>query len=258
MFLSESADHSANTEQHDNSVSERSEISPSPTPPAPNFDVWNDDNLNNKRDELSEHRATSTPDSDAKMMQQEDEEVQWELAQLRLQRQAVAELTAQLPSQELEELKSKVPLDEHGQMSSLGSINHQYVACRPCLFQHTRLGCHYWIFCDFCHYRRHKARPCKGKRARYRRLINHMDQVVEMYTEPDGNAHDPSMVQREQEYKAQIMSKLVQTMQKHQVKACDEDLPDNTDENAMVQELPSSSRVPELTAGRQTKHSVSL
>jgi hypothetical protein len=60
---------------------------------------------------------------------------------------------------------------------SLGSARHDVGACKPCLFVHTEAGCQKGALCDFCHQphkRKSKPRPCKGKRDRYRRLLQRM------------------------------------------------------------------------------------
>eukprot|EP00931_Biecheleriopsis_adriatica_P091620 TRINITY_DN65508_c0_g1_i1.p1 TRINITY_DN65508_c0_g1~~TRINITY_DN65508_c0_g1_i1.p1 ORF type:complete len:262 (+),score=43.37 TRINITY_DN65508_c0_g1_i1:87-872(+) len=72
-----------------------------------------------------------------------------------------------------------VPYDEDGNPLSLGSISHhdQEAKCKPCLFLATQVGCTKGISCSFCHYshkRKERSRPCKGKRDRYKKLINRM------------------------------------------------------------------------------------
>lgn len=62
---------------------------------------------------------------------------------------------------------------------SVGSAKHDEDGCKPCLFVHTHVGCQNGSNCEFCHYihkRKNKARPCKGKRERYRKLLLRMEE----------------------------------------------------------------------------------
>lgn len=59
-------------------------------------------------------------------------------------------------------------------LPSVGSVLHEAGTCKPCLFMHTKIGCQNGETCEFCHFRHKrsgKARPCKGKRERYRKLV---------------------------------------------------------------------------------------
>merc|ERR1712176_473035 len=68
-------------------------------------------------------------------------------------------------------------------MGSLGSIKHDTGDCKPCLFynsKNSKTGCQNGIMCHFCHLshnRKNKPRPCKGKRERYRKLIQRMESL---------------------------------------------------------------------------------
>lgn len=60
-------------------------------------------------------------------------------------------------------------------LPSLGSTGHRTSSCRPCLFLAHECGCPRGVLCDFCHekHARHrKARLCKDKRARARRVLS--------------------------------------------------------------------------------------
>jgi len=62
---------------------------------------------------------------------------------------------------------------------SIGSAKHDEDGCKPCLFVHTHVGCQNGSNCEFCHFihkRKNKARPCKGKRERYRKLLLRMEE----------------------------------------------------------------------------------
>lgn len=68
-------------------------------------------------------------------------------------------------------------LDQDGSEMSLGSQNHGFGQCRPCMFFHTQVGCQNGVKCEFCHFphrRKDKPRPCKGKRDRYRKLVGRL------------------------------------------------------------------------------------
>lgn len=59
-------------------------------------------------------------------------------------------------------------------LPSIGSAAHESQTCKPCLFVHSKVGCHKAASCEFCHFRhrrKERARPCKSKRERYRNLI---------------------------------------------------------------------------------------
>jgi len=61
----------------------------------------------------------------------------------------------------------------------MGSARHNEDGCKPCLFVHTHVGCQNGASCEFCHFvhkRKNKARPCKGKRERYRKLLVRMEE----------------------------------------------------------------------------------
>merc|ERR1719265_117889 len=65
---------------------------------------------------------------------------------------------------------------------SLGSAQHEAGLCQPCLFALTKVGCRNGSSCDFCHLghkRKHKPRPCKGKRDRYRKLLARIESVID-------------------------------------------------------------------------------
>lgn len=62
---------------------------------------------------------------------------------------------------------------------SAGSALHGQDECNPCLFVHTKRGCKNGETCVFCHFphkRKATPRPAKGKRDRYRKLVNRMEQ----------------------------------------------------------------------------------
>mmetsp|Transcript_111899 Transcript_111899/g.316850 ORF Transcript_111899/g.316850 Transcript_111899/m.316850 type:complete len:319 (+) Transcript_111899:75-1031(+) len=87
---------------------------------------------------------------------------------------------------DLEVLKQHpdIPLDRHGNPTSIGSIVHHSGTCKPCAFVHTCM-CTSGIQCEFCHFphkRGKHPRPSKKKRERYQNIINRCN------TEQDGPA----------------------------------------------------------------------
>jgi hypothetical protein len=59
-------------------------------------------------------------------------------------------------------------------LPSIGAALHATGNCKPCLFVHSKVGCNNSAECSFCHFvhgRSHKARPCKNKRERYKKLV---------------------------------------------------------------------------------------
>jgi hypothetical protein len=64
----------------------------------------------------------------------------------------------------------ETPLD----LPSVGAALHSTGNCKPCLFVHGYMGCRSGAECQFCHLlhsRSSKARPCKNKRERYKKLV---------------------------------------------------------------------------------------
>jgi len=82
-----------------------------------------------------------------------------------------------LSPEELEERLRDVRLDENGEPTSIGSSEHE-VSCKPCLFVHSRVGCQKGVLCPFCHFKHKRGtrpRPCKGKRNRYKNLVDRIE-----------------------------------------------------------------------------------
>lgn len=80
-----------------------------------------------------------------------------------------------LTPHDLEVLKRHpdIPLDRHGNPTSIGSIVHASGTCKPCAFVHTCM-CTSGIQCEFCHFphkRGKHPRPSKKKRERYQNII---------------------------------------------------------------------------------------
>eukprot|EP00443_Scrippsiella_acuminata_P024271 CAMPEP_0115205998 /NCGR_PEP_ID=MMETSP0270-20121206/19976_1 /TAXON_ID=71861 /ORGANISM="Scrippsiella trochoidea, Strain CCMP3099" /LENGTH=226 /DNA_ID=CAMNT_0002619551 /DNA_START=77 /DNA_END=757 /DNA_ORIENTATION=+ len=61
------------------------------------------------------------------------------------------------------------------ELSSIGSGLHHLGRCRPCQWVWSESGCVHGAQCSYCHFRHDSSiketRPCKGKRAYYRKLI---------------------------------------------------------------------------------------
>lgn len=64
-------------------------------------------------------------------------------------------------------------LDGSEQLPSVGSALHNVGGCKPCLLIVAKSGCAQGADCDFCHFRhvRKSMRPSKGKRERFKRLL---------------------------------------------------------------------------------------
>mmetsp|Transcript_85626 Transcript_85626/g.167529 ORF Transcript_85626/g.167529 Transcript_85626/m.167529 type:complete len:247 (-) Transcript_85626:372-1112(-) len=57
---------------------------------------------------------------------------------------------------------------------SRGSLLHDTGRCKPCLFEHTVVGCSSGASCSFCHFphsRKQGPRPCKSKRERFKAIV---------------------------------------------------------------------------------------
>ncbi|CAL1153448.1 unnamed protein product, partial [Cladocopium goreaui] len=75
----------------------------------------------------------------------------------------------------------RIPVNQHGQPSSIGSIAHtrpEASKCKPCIFLHTAAGCAQGPECAFCHLT-HRFRMCKAKRERTRRLLERYEQYAD-------------------------------------------------------------------------------
>jgi hypothetical protein len=83
-----------------------------------------------------------------------------------------------LSTAESSERLAKVAPLASADLGSMDSTKHDQGLCKPCLFVHTHVGCQNGTSCEFCHFhhkRKSKARPCKGKRDRYRKLLMRME-----------------------------------------------------------------------------------
>lgn len=74
------------------------------------------------------------------------------------------------------QLPEAPPADEGRTMcTSVGSWGHASGFCRPCAFVRAEEGCKFGAMCTFCHAAGHddyvRARPCRAKRQRLRRVI---------------------------------------------------------------------------------------
>lgn len=105
-----------------------------------------------------------------------------------------SDISAQLAADTLHTAASSFPIgtgktedaepDPNGPLPSIGSAAHFTDSCRPCLFAHTRIGCREGENCTRCHFThcgQRRARPSKGKRDRYRKLIERS--IEEMHAE---------------------------------------------------------------------------
>lgn len=77
-----------------------------------------------------------------------------------------------VPHTDMNHWIKRIPLDENGELTSVGSIAHVMPEekCKPCIFVRAECGCTKGIECPFCHMS-HKFRMCKGKRDRVKRLL---------------------------------------------------------------------------------------
>jgi len=105
------------------------------------------------------------------------------------------EITRQnLSPEEMEAFAANVRRNDKGQLTSIGSAGHE-TSCKPCLFVFTKVGCQNGMFCTFCHFkhkRENRPRPCKGKRNRFRKLLEEMEKLKSEGAEnPEGAAAQP-------------------------------------------------------------------
>lgn len=86
-----------------------------------------------------------------------------------------------------------VQFDGSEQLPSVGSVLHDAGGCKPCLLIVAKSGCSLGADCDFCHFKhvRKSMRPSKGKRERFKRLLERAGQ-----SEANGTGFENSEVQR--------------------------------------------------------------
>jgi hypothetical protein len=85
---------------------------------------------------------------------------------------------------DVDELLKKVPLNERGFPTSLGSIGHYTQKCMPvCSFRQKSTGCANGVYCNFCHFthgmKKRKVKDGKSKRERYRKVKEDMMRQIE-------------------------------------------------------------------------------
>eukprot|EP00747_Dinoflagellata_sp_TGD_P217849 gnl/TRDRNA2_/TRDRNA2_90194_c0_seq3.p1 gnl/TRDRNA2_/TRDRNA2_90194_c0~~gnl/TRDRNA2_/TRDRNA2_90194_c0_seq3.p1 ORF type:complete len:152 (-),score=31.79 gnl/TRDRNA2_/TRDRNA2_90194_c0_seq3:113-568(-) len=85
-----------------------------------------------------------------------------------------------LSEEELKALNERVPKDEDGRLTSLGSMQHASGGCRPCVFFSSKVGCANAQTCNFCHFKHLQVKKNKVgemKQSRYQRLKTRMEEM---------------------------------------------------------------------------------
>eukprot|EP01066_Platyproteum_vivax_P007069 Platyproteum_vivax@DN2675_c0_g1_i1.p1 len=63
------------------------------------------------------------------------------------------------------ETMAQIPVDTHGNLLSVGSIDHQHGTCKPCVFaHHPTKPCLNGFHCGFCHYSHAPKKRIRGSR----------------------------------------------------------------------------------------------
>lgn len=109
-----------------------------------------------------------------------------------------------------------IPVDENGQLTSIGSAAHFRKTCTPCLFFSTESGCQNGTNCRFCHIvhtRQVKMRPCKNKRDRYKQLISRVKQEIE--TDPHAFNRDEVKLLPSIEVRTELRDKIMTSLCAH-------------------------------------------
>lgn len=93
--------------------------------------------------------------------------------QFAMQKASLVEAGARL-LRKLTPLIPRTPPEKGGELTSIGSIGHAQGSCQRCLLASHNVPCRYGLLCEFCHMPHfspgNHARPCKGKRERFRKL----------------------------------------------------------------------------------------
>jgi len=88
-----------------------------------------------------------------------------------------------LQEEGMESLLQRVPRDEEGELTSVGSILHARGTCKPCVFAHSeRKACKSGASCTFCHFEhapKRRLRVCKKKREELKRFTEEQRQQEE-------------------------------------------------------------------------------
>lgn len=98
-----------------------------------------------------------------------------------------------LSEEEHRQLLERVPRDQSGAPTSVGSLKHATRECSKCPYLRTEAGCLHGVHCEDCHlpHRVRRNRPCKDKRDRLKRRDHR--QQLESQTNPalSGDASVP-------------------------------------------------------------------
>mmetsp|Transcript_22405 Transcript_22405/g.76773 ORF Transcript_22405/g.76773 Transcript_22405/m.76773 type:complete len:261 (-) Transcript_22405:146-928(-) len=76
-----------------------------------------------------------------------------------------------------------IPLDENGELTSVGSMKHAEGKCKPCLYNYNGTPCAAGVSCRFCHFPhktlgRVRLRPCKGRREKVKKALDRIQKDV--------------------------------------------------------------------------------
>jgi len=165
---------------------------------------------------VEEQQGAADDDSQSDWSEGSDEE---EKKQQQIQKQR--EHMQSLQNVDIETLKKSIPLDSDGNFTSLGSAGHASGNCKVCLFAHSKAGCTNGMYCNFCHHyhkrpkRKNKLRPSKGKRDRYRKLVQHLTGKIK--DQPDtfdmNTVELPPSIASSEAMKSKLFAKLLPFME---------------------------------------------
>lgn len=125
-----------------------------------------------------------------------------------------------LQDMSLEQLLELVPCNKSGFPTSIGSIGHSGRTCKPpCVsFSSKSGGCARGVMCSFCHLahvgKKHRPRPDKGMRGRYRKHWERFKSQIE--DNPDTFDMDTVTLPPSISSDAKLKEKLTTRMRKHQ------------------------------------------
>lgn len=94
------------------------------------------------------------------------------------------------------QVQDAISLAELGQLPSPGSALHAEGQCRPCMLNHSKVGCKAGDSCQYCHFsHRGGKRPCKKKRERYLKYVDMM--TAESTDKPCDTQEDAGSAKRD-------------------------------------------------------------
>lgn len=139
-------------------------------------EIDGDDRVSEVSQRTSSSGGTSKKSGSAELSNSESQESQDDGSEAAAAEASPDGIEALIKSEGMEALLLRVPVDEAGNATSVGSILHEEGTCKPCVFAHSeRKECQNGIQCVFCHFAhapKRRLRFCKKRRMELKRLAD--------------------------------------------------------------------------------------